>query len=629
MSLPISLRIAGRRAVIVGGGVVALRKCRALLEAGAAVHVVAPHLNRELRALLGEPGSYDERGYQSGDLAGAFLVVAATDDSAVNALVVADARAARVLVIDAASSQAGDAIMLATARIGEMTVAVDSGGSTPAFARRVALEARERFGEGYARAARVLAYARIYVKALLPPPQRAPVLRVLSELPIEMLATMTPVDIEHEAESTIEKLQSKGKKAPHTNAVTCASRASALAMTQTRTVAAKLAQSGIATTILNVSTIGDRITDRPLHALGGENVFVTELEAALREGRADYAVHSCKDLPSTLADDMRIVAIPAREDARDAFCSERYATFADLPAGARVGTSSPRRRAQLAALRPDLQYDNLRGNVDTRLRKLHAGDYDAVVLAMAGLNRLKARAKHTVPFDLEELVPAASQGALAIETRSDANDLAHALHEALNDANTELCVAAERATLRALRAGCSAPIGVHARLRGETLDVVLAYAIAQSKQPRIVRATTSARVSTTAQAEALGTRTAELLRETLPLAGRTILLPRTQERPSAIAAALREAGADVIELRSQVIADGHPADLIVFPSSGSVAVADASLHDRPPHLAVAVMGPKTAAAAAAAGWHPDLVADEPSTPELVGLVRSYLERRPL
>ena len=172
------------------------------------------------------------------------------------------------------------------------------------------------------------------------------------------------------------------------------------------------------TTMLGVTTSGDRDRTRPLDRFDDVNVFVKELESALRERRAGYAVHSCKDLAGTLPGDMRIAAISARADARDAFCSERYESLESLPAGAVVGTSSPRRRAQLAALRPDLRYENLRGNVDTRLKKLARGEYDAIVLAMAGLQRLGVAAAHVAPFAEDRLVPAVGQGALAVEVRS-------------------------------------------------------------------------------------------------------------------------------------------------------------------------------------------------------------------
>ena len=220
-------------------------------------------------------------------------------------------------------------------------------------------------------------------------------------------------------------------------------------------------------------------------------------------------MHSCKDLPSDLAADMTIAAISVREDPRDAFCSERYEGFKALPPGATVGTSSLRRRRQLEALRPDLRYEDLRGNVDTRLRKLREGTYDAIVLAMAGLNRLHARAEHVVPFSVDEVVPAAAQGALAVETRAEEAALSRELRAAVNDPEAERCVRCERAVLRALRAGCSAPIGVHARAEGARILVEAAYATSSG----VLRERVTGDAATPEEAEALGE---ALARQILP-----------------------------------------------------------------------------------------------------------------
>lgn len=290
--------------------------------------------------------------------------------------------------------------------------------------------------------------------------------------------------------------------------VVCASRASALAMTQTRAVAARLAQLGWATTILNVTTTGDRDRVRSFAAIGSESLFVKELEVALRDGRAQYAVHSCKDLPSTLAEGMQLAAISQREDPRDAFCSERYERFADLPAGAIVGSSSMRRRAQLMALRPDLQYEDIRGNVDTRLQKLRSGQYDAIVLACAGLRRLNVSATHTVPFEVTDIVPAAGQGALAVETLAGAQ-IAQPLRDAVNDGPTELAVICERAALAYLRGGCQAPIGIHAFFEGGELHAIGAITDAPGNPVR--RTNVSAAVSDAASAANLGKQLAELM----------------------------------------------------------------------------------------------------------------------
>lgn len=487
--LPISLRPNGRRVVIVGGGHVAARKAKSIAGAGFPIFVVALRVGDRLRSILSESGgTYEQRAYEARDLQNASLVVAATDDPALNARIVADARAAHALVCDAAVPDRGDFTMPATQRIGELTISADSGGSAPAFSRRVVAELAQTLGAPYADAVRTLAQMRAYVKAAFPEEERGAILRALAQRPISELAA-TPMT------------------------VVCATRRSELATVQSRSVAARLAERAIATTLLGVTTTGDRDRQTPIAQLGAVNVFVKELENALRERRADYAVHSAKDLAASLPDDLCIAAISRREDARDAFCSERYPDFESLPAGAVVGTSSPRRQAQLAALRPDLRYESLRGNVDTRLRKLKAGEYDAIVLAMAGLNRLGARARHVAPFAPERVVPAVGQGALAIEIRADDERLATVLRDAVNDAESELCVICERAALARLRAGCSAPLGIYASLEDGTMVVEGAFA---APTGALTRARLEREISTPAQAETLGTELADRLRASNP-----------------------------------------------------------------------------------------------------------------
>jgi hydroxymethylbilane synthase len=348
-----------------------------------------------------------------------------------------------------------------------------------------------------------------YVRTAIPPDDRAAVLREVASLPLEALASLDAARAEHEVEAAHARLRKRDDVPAIAHAV-CATRASALAMTQTKTVAARLAERGLASTIVTVTTTGDRVQDRPIAAIGSENVWVKELELALRDGRADYAVHSCKDLPSQLEPDMLLAAISEREDPRDAFCSEKYANFDALPPGALVGTSSLRRRTQLAALRPDLRYEDVRGNVDTRLRKMREGQYDAIVLAMAGLRRLGIGATHTVPFDPGQVVPAVAQGALAIETRVSEAELAARLRAAINDDATERCVTAERAALRALRAGCNAPIGIHARLTGDAMTIDGAYALESGE---MLRERLTGTVATLDAAERLGERIAAILEE--------------------------------------------------------------------------------------------------------------------
>ncbi|HUY11076.1 MAG TPA: NAD(P)-dependent oxidoreductase, partial [Candidatus Dormibacteraeota bacterium] len=357
MSLSLSLRLAGRLVVLVGAGAVATRKARTLAEAGARLRIVAPRFADGLRVLLASLPDAEaiERQYRCEDLNEAFLSVIATDDPEVNLRVAEDAQRLGVLAIDATDPMRGDARMLATVRVGDLTFSVDSGSSTPAFSKRIAREIAQRFGIEYDAAARTLAIARSYIKDTLDSNQRALVMRALAEMSIDELAAMDRNRIEDTVEAVAAATLAGDAEPPRTKSAICASRASKLALWQSRHVAAALALHGIATTILTITTAGDRDRSSALAAMGEQAIFVKELESALLAGRAQYAVHSAKDLPSSLPDEMQLAAISKREDPRDAFCSERYASLDALPPGARVGTSSPRRRAQLLALRPDLQ----------------------------------------------------------------------------------------------------------------------------------------------------------------------------------------------------------------------------------------------------------------------------------
>jgi len=216
--------------------------------------------------------------------------------------------------------------------------------------------------------------------------------------------------------------------------------------------------------LVEIVTTGDRVQDRRLMEIGGKALFTKEIEEALLEGRVDVAVHSMKDVPADQPDGLCIAAVPPREDARDAFVSETFATFADLPRGARLGTASLRRQAQALALRPDLTIEMLRGNVDTRLRKLAEGEFDAILLAVSGLNRLGFEAVIRERLSLDDFLPAPGQGALALQTRSE--DLGAAWVAALNDPMTALAVAAERGAMTALEGSCRTAIGAHAEIAG-------------------------------------------------------------------------------------------------------------------------------------------------------------------
>src|SRR5512139_2287512 len=238
-----------------------------------------------------------------------------------------------------------------------------------------------------------------------------------------------------------------------------ATRKSQLALWQAEHVRERLlsVHPGLRVELLPLSTQGDRILDVPLAKIGGKGLFVKELETAMLEGRADLAVHSMKDVPMDFPPELGLGAILAREDPHDAFVSNAYARLDDLPDGARVGTSSLRRQCQLRARRPDLRILDLRGNVNTRLRKLDEGEYDAIVLASAGLLRLGMGERIRARIPATDSLPAVGQGAIGVEIRNDDAGL-RALLAPLHDADCADCVSAERAMNRALQGGCQVPI---------------------------------------------------------------------------------------------------------------------------------------------------------------------------
>jgi hydroxymethylbilane synthase len=251
-------------------------------------------------------------------------------------------------------------------------------------------------------------------------------------------------------------------------------RGSPLALAQARQVAARLAAAHALAPeqceLVIIKTSGDKITDRPLIEAGGKGLFTKELEEALFAGDIDLAVHSMKDMPAVLPQGLAISAILEREDPRDAFVSLKYAALDAMPEGAVIGTSSPRRQAQVLRARPDLRVVGFRGNVETRLRKLEEGVADATFLACAGLNRLGLSQHITAAMATDVMLPAVAQGAIGIEIRSDDEATAR-LIAPLNDAATALCVTAERAYLAQLEGSCRTPIAGLAELNGNTLRV--------------------------------------------------------------------------------------------------------------------------------------------------------------
>ncbi len=248
------------------------------------------------------------------------------------------------------------------------------------------------------------------------------------------------------------------------NTITIATRGSALALWQAEHIRSLLEREhSLTVELLVLKTKGDIILDVPLAKVGGKGLFVKEIEEALLDGRADIAVHSMKDVPMVLPEGLVLGVVPMREDPADLLLSVHYKDLAALPNGARVGTSSLRRQAQLLALRPDLEIISLRGNVNTRLRKLMEGQFDAIVMAAAGVKRVNLSAPHMTPLAPPAFLPAAGQGALGIEYRNDRQDL-HRMLAFLNHRETQVCVAAERGFLTGLEGGCQVPIAAHATL---------------------------------------------------------------------------------------------------------------------------------------------------------------------
>ena len=322
--------------------------------------------------------------------------------------------------------------------------------------------------------------------------------------------------------------------------VVIATRESRLALWQAEHVKALLeARLGWQVELLGMTTLGDQILDRSLSKVGGKGLFVKELETALADGRADLAVHSLKDVPMDLPEGFALACVLAREDPRDAFVSNQFASLAELPQGAIVGTSSLRRLVLLKDLRPDLDIRPLRGNLDTRLRKLDEGQYHAIVLAAAGLKRLKLESRIRSIFEPAEMLPAAGQGALGIEVRANRADLIEALGR-LAHRPTWLTVAAERTVSRAMGGSCSMPLAAFVtHCEGESFQLSAAWGDpvtadasvlgGPNAQPApLVRVRQSAVVRSFADAEALGESVASELR-----AGGAVWAGKTLDEPEA------------------------------------------------------------------------------------------------
>ncbi len=408
-----------------------------------------------------------------------------------------------------------------------------------------------------------------------------------------------------------------------------ATRGSTLALTQSGLVADSLRALGHEVELVRITTKGD-VSDAPLAGLGGAGVFVGAVRAAVLGGDCDLAVHSFKDLPTAAAPGLRLGAVPPREDPADALCARDGLRLAELPPGAVVGTGSPRRAAQLLAKRSDLTIVEIRGNVETRLRRAGA-DLDAVILAAAGLRRLGLADRITELFTLDAFLPAPAQGALAVECRADAPaGLLAALAE-LDDPATRLAALAERAVLAGLEAGCAAPVGAHASFADGRLTLS-ATVVALDGSRRVSEMAAAA--ATESSATELGALVAGRLlaagagslaelgaTKPKPLAGRRILLP--ERSPAGTAEALAAAGSTVVRSaftsRQQLpttelaTALAESWDWVVVTSANTVSTLRSAGFDLagalPAGARVAAVGPATAAALAEAGITADLVAD--------------------
>ncbi len=297
--------------------------------------------------------------------------------------------------------------------------------------------------------------------------------------------------------------------------ITIATRESRLAMWQAEHVKALLEARGHSVTLLGMTTLGDQILDRSLSKVGGKGLFVKELENALLDGSADIAVHSLKDVPMDLPHGFALACVMEREDPRDAFVSNTYANIEALPQGATVGTSSLRRVVLLKNLRPDINIVPLRGNLDTRLRKLDEGQFDAMILAAAGLKRLGLASRIKAVFETNQMLPAAGQGALGIEIKANRVDLIAALAP-LAHQPTWMAVSAERAVSRALGGSCSMPLAAHAVWQGSALQLQAAWGATDEIPATIpvqslVRADASQTPATLDAAAAMGAQVAETL----------------------------------------------------------------------------------------------------------------------
>jgi hydroxymethylbilane synthase len=468
---PIFVKLAGRPCTVVGGGEVALRKVRSLLDCSARVRVVAPDLCPSLRSLV-EEGNIEHiaREYRAGDLEGSTLAFAATGDSNANEAVHGEAErlGIPVNVVD----DPGNCTFYVPSQVarGPVQIAISTQGASPALARRLREMIEEAVPPEYGRFASLLGSLRAEVMAAhaSPDEREARWRSMLDSEALSLLRDGKSAEAEALARRLLGLMPDAAPRRTSLDRITIGTRGSKLALAQAGMVATRLRELGVQVSTVTIRTTGDRQSGAISGSLVG--VFVREIERALLDGEADLAVHSMKDLPTGPRPGLVVAAVPVREDPGDVLVTPNGQRLAELPAGSRVATSSPRRVAQLGSLRPDLVFVEVRGNIDTRLRKLADGDFDALVLAHAGLARLGLSEVACERLPSDSCLPAPGQGALALQVREEDTALRELLAQ-LDHRPSRLAVQAERAFLERIGAGCSIPAGALAVIEEEELSL--------------------------------------------------------------------------------------------------------------------------------------------------------------
>lgn len=481
---PVFLALRGRPCTVVGGGAVAARRARALLAAGAKVRVVAEQVGSELRKLVGhERLELAEREFRPGDLKGSALAFAATDCPDTNTAVCREARSLGVLVNVADTQDLCDFIMPARVERPPISIAVCTNGASPALARHLGERLAGVILPEDQKLANLLGRLRREVFEAVPSAdeRRRRWREVLDSDALNLLREGSEAEAEFLARRLL-GIEAGSKPSAMPRCVLIGTRGSKLALAQAGWVAARLWEAGASASLHTIRTAGDN-TRRPLDDSNG-GWFVREIEEALRRREVDLAVHSLKDLPTGPRDGLLVAAMPERADPRDALITRTGDGLSGLPEGSRVGSSSPRRVAQLRALRPDLVFASVRGNVDTRLRKLRRGEFDALVLAYAGLLRLGMAESACELLPVEVCLPAPGQGALALQVRECDRDLRE-LVSALDHAPTRLAVEAERAFLAHLGGGCGQGAGALAIVEEDRM--LLRVAAVEPRSDRVLR----------------------------------------------------------------------------------------------------------------------------------------------